>query len=51
MTPRPRTGSEEKIRVVILHEKGYSINKLVVRLHVARRTTQDLIKSTEGHEK
>ena len=51
MTPRPRTGSEEKIRVVILHEKGYIINKIVERLHVARRTTHDLIKSTERLEK
>ena len=37
-------GSEDRMRAVVLYEEGYSMNKIAERLHVARRTIQELIK-------
>ena len=47
MTARPKTGLEDKVRVVVPHEGAYSLNNIAERSHVARRTIQELIQSTE----
>ena len=44
MSPVPRLCTEDRIRVVVLHEEGYSCNKIALKLKVARFTVQQIIK-------
>ena len=40
----PRLSAEDRVRVVVLHEEGYSCNKIALRLKVAQSTVQQIIK-------
>eukprot|EP00795_Rhopilema_esculentum_P006592 gene6592-12133_t len=44
MSPVPRLSTEDRIRAVVLHEEGYSCNKIALKLKVARITVQQIIK-------
>ena len=44
MSPVPRLSTEDRVRVVVLHEEGYSCNMIALRLKVARCTVQQIVK-------
>ncbi len=44
MVPTPRLSTEDRIRVVVLHEEGLSCNKIAERMNIARSTAQEIVK-------
>ncbi|XP_042861277.1 uncharacterized protein LOC122246649 [Penaeus japonicus] len=44
MAPVPRLSIEDRMRVVVLHEEGYSCNKIAQKLNIARSTAQQIVK-------
>ena len=44
MESRPRLSQEARVRVVVLAEEGYSMNKIAQRLQIGRRTVQEIVK-------
>ena len=44
MTTRPRLSVQERMRVVVLNEEGYSMNSIAKRLKMGRRTVQEIVK-------
>ena len=44
MPPRPRLTMEDRVRDVVLHEEGYSCNKIAKRMKVARNTIQEIVR-------
>ena len=44
MSQRPRLTMEDRVRVVVLHEEGYSCNKIAKRMKEARNTIQEIVR-------
>lgn len=44
MTSRQRLSVQERMRVVVLNEEGYSLNSIAKRLRIGRRTVQEIVK-------
>ena len=44
MAARERLGVQERMRVVVLNEEGYSLNSIAKRLRIGRRTVQEIVK-------
>ena len=43
MAPRPRLTMGDRVRAAVLHEEGYSCNKIAKRMKVARNTIQEIV--------
>ena len=44
MASRERLSVQERMRVVVLNEEGYSLNSIANRLRIGRRTVQEIVK-------
>ena len=44
MATRERLSVQERMRVVVLNEEGYSLNSIAKRLRIGRRTVQEIVK-------
>ena len=44
MSPVPRLSTEDQIRLVVLHDEGYSCNRIALKVKISQSTVQRIVK-------